>query len=120
MNILDIYKILGNFEVLLLRRCFYSFLRIQLILRCFYSRGASARQTGRSVKGAPIQSMLMFKSIVEECTHHFLPGVKNLPSKNVLTIFLPGIKNLPSKSLRPSREASLSLCEGTAIAYLYL
>ena len=61
MNILDIYKILVNFEVLLLRRCFYSFLRIQLILRCFYSRGAAARQTGQSVKGALIQSVCMFR-----------------------------------------------------------
>ena len=61
MNIPDIYKILVNFEVLLLRRCFYSFLRIQLMLRCFYSRGASARQTRQSVKGALIQLVLMFR-----------------------------------------------------------
>ena len=61
MNILDIYRILVNFEVLLLRRCFYLFLGIQLIMRCFYLRGAAARQTGQSIKGALIQSVLMFR-----------------------------------------------------------
>ena len=61
MSILLIYQILVNFEVLLLRRCFYCFLRIQLIWRCFYSRGAVARQTGQSVKGALMQSVLQFR-----------------------------------------------------------